>query len=101
MYVIAYPELTTTAINISNLTLQTTEALTLLAIVYLTLVWSLSWGDSPARAPPGASGGRLMPDWAEPVAHYILHEGLPNTLRVAAIAARRQHADRRRARARC
>ncbi len=44
MYVIAYSELTTTAINISNLTLETTEALTLLAIVYLTLVWSLSWG---------------------------------------------------------
>jgi His/Glu/Gln/Arg/opine family amino acid ABC transporter permease subunit len=44
MYVIAYPELTTTAINISNLTLETTQALTLLAIVYLTLVWSLSWG---------------------------------------------------------
>ena len=44
MYVIAYPELTTTAINISNLTLQTTESIALLAIVYLTLVWSLSWG---------------------------------------------------------
>jgi len=44
MYVIGYPELTTTAVNISNLTLQTTEALALLAIVYLTLVWSLSWG---------------------------------------------------------
>ena len=44
MYVIAFSELTTTAINISNLTLQTTQALTLLAIVYLTLVWSLSWG---------------------------------------------------------
>ena len=44
MYVIAYSELTTTAINISNLTLETTQALTLLAIVYLTLVWSLSWG---------------------------------------------------------
>jgi polar amino acid transport system permease protein len=43
MWVIAYPELTTTAINISNLTLETAEALTLLAIVYLTLVWSLSW----------------------------------------------------------
>jgi len=42
MYVIGYPELTTTALNISNLTLQTTEALTVLAIVYLTLVWSLS-----------------------------------------------------------
>jgi polar amino acid transport system permease protein len=42
MYVIGYAELTTTALNISNLTLQTTEALTVLAIVYLTLVWSLS-----------------------------------------------------------
>src|SRR3954447_25982951 len=43
MYVIGYAELTTTAIHISNLTLQTTEALTVLAVVYLTLVWTLSW----------------------------------------------------------
>jgi His/Glu/Gln/Arg/opine family amino acid ABC transporter permease subunit len=42
MYVIGYMELTTTALNISNLTLQTTEALTVLAIVYLALVWTLS-----------------------------------------------------------
>src|SRR5438105_2324082 len=42
MYVIGYMELTTTALNISNPTLQTTEALTVLAIVYLALVWSLS-----------------------------------------------------------
>ena len=42
MYVIGYEELTTTAINIANLTLETLEALTVLAIVYLTLVWSLS-----------------------------------------------------------
>ncbi len=42
MYVITYPELTTTALNISNLTLQTTEALTLLGIVYLTVVWTMS-----------------------------------------------------------
>ena len=42
MYVIGYMELTTTAQNISNLTLQTTESITLLAIVYLMLVWSLS-----------------------------------------------------------
>jgi polar amino acid transport system permease protein len=27
-----------------------------------------------------------MPDWVEPVARYILQEGLPNTLRVALIA---------------
>jgi His/Glu/Gln/Arg/opine family amino acid ABC transporter permease subunit len=43
MYVIAYPELTTTALNISAGTLETSEALTLLAVVYLTLVWGLSW----------------------------------------------------------
>jgi polar amino acid transport system permease protein len=42
MYVIGYAELTTTAINISNLTLETIEALTVLGLVYLSLVWSLS-----------------------------------------------------------
>jgi His/Glu/Gln/Arg/opine family amino acid ABC transporter permease subunit len=42
MYVIGYPELTTTTINIANLTLETLEALTVLGVVYLTLVWSLS-----------------------------------------------------------
>ncbi|HWG54947.1 MAG TPA: amino acid ABC transporter permease [Gaiellaceae bacterium] len=42
MYVIGYAELTTTAINISNLTLETMEALTVLAGTYLALVWSLS-----------------------------------------------------------
>jgi polar amino acid transport system permease protein len=42
MYVIGYEELTTTAINIANLTLETLEALTVLGIVYLALVWSLS-----------------------------------------------------------
>jgi His/Glu/Gln/Arg/opine family amino acid ABC transporter permease subunit len=42
MYVIGYAELTTTAINISNQTLETMEALTVLAVVYLALVWTLS-----------------------------------------------------------
>ena len=42
MYVIGYSELTTTAINISNVTLETLEALTVLGIVYLALVWTLS-----------------------------------------------------------
>ena len=42
VYVIGYPELTTTAINIANLTLETLEALTVLAVGYLTIVWSLS-----------------------------------------------------------
>ena len=42
MYVIGYAELTTTSLNISNLTLQTTESLTVLAVTYLALVWTLS-----------------------------------------------------------
>ena len=42
MYVIGYSELTTTSLNISNLTLETTESLTVLAVVYLSLVWTLS-----------------------------------------------------------
>ena len=44
MYVIGYEELTTTAINIAALSLETLEALTVLGLVYLTLVWSLSAG---------------------------------------------------------
>ena len=42
MYVIGYSELTTTSLNLSNLTLETTESLTVLAVTYLALVWSLS-----------------------------------------------------------
>jgi His/Glu/Gln/Arg/opine family amino acid ABC transporter permease subunit len=42
MYVIGYAELTTTSLNISNLTLETPESLTVLAVVYLALVWTLS-----------------------------------------------------------
>jgi His/Glu/Gln/Arg/opine family amino acid ABC transporter permease subunit len=42
MYVIGYAELTTTSLNISNLTLETTESLTVLAVTYLALVWTLS-----------------------------------------------------------
>jgi His/Glu/Gln/Arg/opine family amino acid ABC transporter permease subunit len=42
MYVIGYGELTTTALNISALTIETLEALTVLGVVYLTLVWTLS-----------------------------------------------------------
>ena len=42
MYVISYPELTTTALNINNLTLQTVESFTVLAVCYLTIVWTLS-----------------------------------------------------------
>jgi His/Glu/Gln/Arg/opine family amino acid ABC transporter permease subunit len=42
MYVISYPELTTTALQINALTLQTIETFTVLAAVYLSLVWTLS-----------------------------------------------------------
>jgi His/Glu/Gln/Arg/opine family amino acid ABC transporter permease subunit len=42
LYVIAYPELTTTALQINALTLQTLETFTVLAVMYLALVWTLS-----------------------------------------------------------
>ena len=42
MYVIAYPELTTTALQINALTLQTVETFTVLAVTYLAIVWILS-----------------------------------------------------------
>jgi His/Glu/Gln/Arg/opine family amino acid ABC transporter permease subunit len=42
MYVIAYPELTTVALQINALTLETTETFFVLAVTYLTIVWTLS-----------------------------------------------------------
>ena len=42
LYVISYQELTTTALNINALTLQTIETFTLLAVSYLAIVWTLS-----------------------------------------------------------
>ena len=42
MYVIAYPELTTVALQINALTLETVETFTVLAVTYLVIVWSLS-----------------------------------------------------------
>jgi len=42
LYVIAYPEFTTTALQINALTLQTVETFAVLAVVYLALVWTLS-----------------------------------------------------------
>ena len=42
LYGIGYAELTTTALNIQALTLQTFETFTVLGVVYLTIVWTLS-----------------------------------------------------------
>jgi polar amino acid transport system permease protein len=42
MYVISYPEFTTTALQINALTLETLETFTVLGVTYLTLVWGLS-----------------------------------------------------------
>ena len=42
MYVIAYPELTKTALDIQALTLQTVETFTVLAVTYLIIVWTMS-----------------------------------------------------------
>jgi polar amino acid transport system permease protein len=42
MYVIAYQEATTTALQINALTLQGTETFAFLAVTYLSIVWTLS-----------------------------------------------------------
>jgi polar amino acid transport system permease protein len=42
MYVIGFTELTTTALNINALTLQTNETFLVLAFTYLAMVWGLS-----------------------------------------------------------
>jgi polar amino acid transport system permease protein len=42
LYVIAYPELTKTALDIQALTLQTIETFTVLAVTYLIIVWTMS-----------------------------------------------------------
>ena len=42
MYVISYPELTTTVLQIQALTLETVEAFTVLAVSYLIIVWTMS-----------------------------------------------------------
>ena len=42
LYVISYSELTTTALQINALTLQTIETFTTLAVTYLVIVWTLS-----------------------------------------------------------
>ena len=42
LFVISYPELTTVALQINALTLQTIETFSVLAVTYLVIVWSLS-----------------------------------------------------------
>jgi polar amino acid transport system permease protein len=42
VYVISYPEFTTTALQINALTLETLETFTTLGVTYLVIVWSLS-----------------------------------------------------------
>ena len=42
LYVISYEELTTSALQINALTLETLETFTVLGVVYLSLVWGLS-----------------------------------------------------------
>ena len=59
----------------------------MLAITYLALVWTLSALIRYARGVRARVAGGLamsLPDWVEPVAHYIIFEGLPGTLKISA-----------------
>src|ERR687887_414831 len=42
----------------------------------------LAWCSRP-RSPTALLEGALMPDWVDPVAHYMIHEGLKNTAKIA------------------
>jgi His/Glu/Gln/Arg/opine family amino acid ABC transporter permease subunit len=57
MYVISYPELTTTAYQINALTLATLETFGTLAVAYLAIVWTLSglirFAEARLRIPEG------------------------------------------------
>ena len=92
LYVISYEELTTTAFQIQALTLETLEAFTVLGIVYLALVWSLSTAIRQLEIAPRPAGGAMIvplalcPDWASPVARYMIEVGLPQHAAVAAIS---------------
>ena len=90
LLVIGYAELTNVANNIQSLTFRTFEMFTVLAVVYLAHRLDAVGADPPARGAARASGGRRrcreLPDWFRDVAEYILREGLPGTLKLAAIA---------------
>ena len=96
MYVIAYPEITTTIYQIQALTLETAEAFTVLALTYLIIVVPVG-AHSIARVAPGAPGGSAMstPDWSSRSPATCSEVALANTLAVGD-RTRGQLADRHR-----
>ena len=76
MYVIAYPELTKTALDIQALTLQTIETFTVLAVTYLIIVWTMSASIRLLERHLALPEEALMPEWVEPSARYMLEEDL-------------------------
>ena len=66
MYVIGYPELTTIALNINANTPYTLETFATLAIVYLTLVWTLSALIRLLEARLALPEGRSCPSGSSP-----------------------------------
>ena len=88
MYVIAYPEITTTIFQIQALTLRDGRGVHR-ARAHVPDHRLVPLGaHSTARVAPGSPGGSPMstPDWVEPVARYMLEVGLRNTLKLSAIA---------------
>ena len=99
MYVIGYAELTTTAINISNLTLQTVEALTVLGDRLPLARLDAVGRDPAARVAPRPAGepDDRLPDWVEPVARYIVTRASRDAVRLRD-SGHRQHRHRARLR---
>ena len=75
----------------------------MLAITYLVIVWSMSALirilERHLALPEDAA--MSTPDWVGPVARYMLEVGLQKHAQALGDRARRKHADRGHARARC
>ena len=89
MYVISYPELTTTVLQIQALTLETVETFTVLAVTYLILVWTMSALIRLVESRLALPGGALdepSPTGSARSPTTCSTEGCVNTLKIAAIA---------------
>ena len=89
MYVISYPELTTTALKINALTLQTVETFTTLAVTYLVIVWTMSALDPGRRVAISRcrrTRDESSPTGPSPSCATCSRRGCVDTLQIAAIS---------------
>ena len=95
---IGFAELTNEAYRLESSSFKALEIYTVLALVYLAIVWAISLliralearlrlPEEPAWSPPARPRrGCLMPEWFRQALDFMLTEGLPTTLQIAAVS---------------